>query len=188
MKTIVVAAPGESLTHEMIVEVSKHFPIIAVSSAFQRAPSAMALVAQDNKWWNAHPEALNLPCDKWSSNYIPEVSRIRPNEFVRSATNSGLAAIYVAITEYEAERILLLGFDMKGEHFFGRYDQPELSNTTVARFNDFRAQFATFARAFRDRAQVFNCTPDSALDVFEKRELDEFLPQQISELMAEQPA
>jgi hypothetical protein len=69
----------------------------------------------------------------------------------------------------DASRIVLLGFDMHGSHFFGAHP-PELSTTTPRRFKDHLKQF----EAWRG-CPVVNCTPGSALTRFPMGKLHEVL-------------
>lgn len=176
LETVAILAPGESMTEALALAVAETYPCIAVTETYKLIPTPLAIVAQDSRWWQARPHALASPCDKWSSNYLHGISRIRPNAYVYSGTNSGLAALYVAVTEYRAKRILLFGFDMSGSHFFGRYEAP-LQNADAARYERFRGQFETYASAVKDRCEILNCTPGSALDCFPLREdISAFIP------------
>lgn len=67
--------------------------------------------------------------------------------------------MYVA-RDYGAKKIILLGFDMHGTHYFGRHPEG-LKNTTEIRFKQHMFQFRLFSGA-----EVINCTPDSALKRF----------------------
>ncbi len=81
------------------------------------------------------------------------------NEFP-AGSNSGYQGMRAARL-LGAKRILLLGFDMRGAHFFGKHPAP-LRNTTPQRFRIHVAQF----KRWRGGCEVLNCTAGSALTQF----------------------
>src|SRR5688572_19877453 len=108
-----------------------HLPTVVVSDAFRLRPDAVALASQDVKWWDAHPEARQFAGRKFSANRIKGVERLE-SPMVRSGMNSGLLGLEVA-RMLGADRVLLLGFDMHGTHYFGKHPAP-LNETTKIRF------------------------------------------------------
>jgi len=69
-----------------------------------------------------------------------------------------------------ASRILLLGFDMHGTHYFGRHVSP-LHNTSAGGFKRHIGQF----QLWRGGCDVVNCTPGSALTQFAFGRLEDFV-------------
>jgi hypothetical protein len=69
--------------------------------------------------------------------------------------NSGVLALECA-KRFGATRILLLGYDMRGSHFFGPYANG-LRNTTERKRTDHLRQYAKWGRANPD-IEVINCT------------------------------
>jgi hypothetical protein len=186
MQAIVVAT-GASLTKEQVSSVQRWRlccgsgccgdatrsegegrVVVAVSDAYKRAPFADALVSQDPAWWKQYPEAMEFPGRKFSTNEIPGVERVTNSGAITTGTNSGLLACFVAQREFGATRILLLGIDLHGSHYFGAHPTP-LKNTTDARFKVFHRQFAQWSHR---GVEVVNCAPGSALDCFPRGELD----------------
>ena len=98
------------------------------------------------------------------------VERVKVPGYV--SVNSGVLGLEVARLK-GASRILLLGFDMHGTHFFGPYTNG-LSNTSEAKRRMHLAQYARWAKRNRD-IEVFNCTPGSALQCFPTARLDDCL-------------
>lgn len=173
MTTWAVIATGESLkpAPELVVAKVKHLPCVAVCNAFAIAPWARDLVATDPDWWKVHPEAKAFAGEKWSCNEVSGVGRIRaPGIFTN--TNSGLLGLHQAVVR-GATLILLLGVDMKGTHYFGRYTNGR-PNTEPERFAFFINQFSDYASRMGG-CEVINCNPDSALNVWPKMTLDEAL-------------
>ncbi len=69
--------------------------------------------------------------------------------------------------------IILIGFDMRGTHFFGEHERP---------LKQMRKSFDGWIKQFRDAAdmlppglRIINATPKSALDCFERMTLAEAL-------------
>ena len=177
MTTWAVVATGESLKPDPAAAVArvKHLSCVAVGNAFALAPWARAMVACDLTWWQKHPEAKVFPGEKWCANGSPPgVQRIPPFPGIFTNTNSGLLGLHCAVNRYQAKRVLLLGIDMKGTHYFGRYANG-CANTEPFRFGLFIRQFEDFAKRLPKDVEVVNCSVDSALEVFPKMRLEDAL-------------
>lgn len=152
---------------------------VAVNDAFRLAPWADMLYGADPVWWRHHaPDALKFAGLKATANDSCEfraVRCLRPSgaegfdpdpACIRTGGNSGYQAVHVAI-HAGAARIVLLGFDMRGDHYFGRHAEP-LSNTDAATYARWTERFD----ALNNRgADIVNCTPGSALTCFRRSEL-----------------
>jgi hypothetical protein len=160
--TIAILATGPSMSQAVADSVRGRCTVIAVSDAYRLAPWADVLVSSDRGWWRVHnPDFAGR---KLSG--VP-VDGIEQAPGHVSGSNSGLIAIRVAVS-MGATRILLLGFDMGGSHFFGEHPAP-LKNTTPQRFEVFKRQFADY----RPRGvEIINCTPGSALNCYPKMDLE----------------
>jgi hypothetical protein len=142
------------------------------------------LYARDASWWIHHSqEALKFPGLKVSSDAgvpYPAVLGLRESGktgfdddpgALRHGNNSGYQALHIA-AQAGAARVLLVGFDMHGTHFFGPHPSP-LRNTKPETFAEMIRNFATIAPELDARGvSVINCTPGSALDVFPKMSLE----------------
>lgn len=170
MTTWALLAPGPSASAEDAERVrAAGIPLGVIGNAFQLAPWADFLAATDSAWWRKHPEALSLPCDRYTMHEVRGVERVKVSGYV--SVNSGVLGLEVARSK-GASQILLLGFDMHGTHFFGKYTNG-LSNTTDQRRRMHLAQYARWAARNR-HIEVFNCTPGSALKCFPEAKLDDF--------------
>lgn len=169
--TVVLLAPGPSLTPEAVAKV-RGMVVGVVTSAFPLAPWADFLAANDGAFWRKFKGAKDFVGRKFSANHIDGIERVK-SPLVGSSTSSGVVALEVARTRYQAERILLLGFDNHGTHYFGPY-KDGLSNTPPARRLAHAKQFEQWGRAHKG-VTVLNCTPNSALECFPRKELDECL-------------
>jgi hypothetical protein len=120
------------------------------------------MVSHDAAWWRAHPE-VDFTGQRFTAH--PEgLHEFGAKEFKHPAGNSGTLGIEVAM-HLGATRVLLLGCDLKGTHYFGPHGAG-LKNTTLERFKVFHLQYAA-----RRHLPVINCSPDSELDCFPRGNL-----------------
>lgn len=168
MTTFAVLATGPSMSQTVAETVRGRCKVIAVSDAYRLAPWADALVSTDAKWWKHHADALKFAGEKWSAapSFVQQHEGIR-RFLADSHTNSGLLAMMVA-QGMGAKRILMLGFDLGGAHFFGAHPAP-LKNTTPDRFEAFKRQFQYFQPRGVD---IVNVTPGSALNCYRRSTLE----------------
>lgn len=170
MQTWVVIASGQSVNHSdveyvRLAKISGTIKgVIAVSNVgIDLAPWADALVSHDSRWWAHNLHSNMFQGRKFCRTYWPKCEIFIPNP--NNGCNSGLMGMQVAKDIFKADRIILLGFDMKGTHYFGPHPAG-LKNTTEKRFKEHIDQFRRFPKM-----DVVNCTPDSALEIFPKAEL-----------------
>lgn len=167
-----VLATGESITSEQVEYVRHHHElgqckVVAVSDAYLLAPWAECLVSNDSNWWRNHPSAMSFSGRKFCAAFFPGTEKIKTDAFGHGI-NSGLQGCRVA-QMLGATRILLLGFDMRGSHFFGKHPEP-LRNTTPQRFKIHIQQFRKWKGC-----PIVNCTPGSALVQFPFMDIREAL-------------
>lgn len=194
-ETAVILASGPSMTAELAASVRGRARAIAVNNqgiptenaagelvpAF--APWADVLYAADLHFWNhnraaalafagmkvtiqgAFPKLQHFehPAVHVLQNAGPHGFDDRPTH-LRTGRNSGYQAVHLA-AHFGATRILLLGFDMKGElgrqHWFG---EPKWRKQHQVPFSLFCREFAIGAPHFKARGvTIINCTPGSAL-------------------------
>jgi hypothetical protein len=177
--TVVVAAPGPSLTPEAADRV-KGFPTIVVNDAWRLLPRADVLFACDAAWWRYYRGVPGFEGERWSShgtgNDKQDVALAygincvrgrhgtvfsRKQGLLHYGSNSGFQAINLAI-QFGAAKIVLIGFDMRvvdGQaHFFGNHPKG-LRNADPRRFVTF---FVQAAKQLKD-VEIVNATPRSAL-------------------------
>jgi hypothetical protein len=176
----IVAAPGPSLTLE-VAEACRGDRVIAVNDAYRRLPFADVLYACDARWWGVHGHCAGFAGEKWSSHSrdnqkLKEADRygltlvtgcnrkgfsLDPDQ-IHYGGNSGFQAVNLAIL-FGAYRIVLIGCDMHGSHFFGPHPTP-LRNTS--RFDQYIQKFGDAAKMLPSHIKIVNATPDSALMCF----------------------
>ena len=167
MTTWALLAPGPSASAELAQRV-RHLPIGAVGSAFELAPDCRFIASTDAAWWRRYPEAMQRDCKRYAMHPMEGVEQVRILPL--GTVNSGVLALECAV-RLGATRILLLGFDMHGSHFFGDYTNG-LRNTQPHQRRQHMKQYDDWARLNR-KVAVLNCTPGSALQTFPTARLED---------------
>lgn len=138
-ETVICLATGPSLTQADCDAVRDRARVIAINDAHRIAPWADVLYSSDRRWWPFYqgvPSFTGLKygigsfdgaCNRFPS--CPDVQvlkntgdsglELQPTG-LKTYANSGGAAINLAV-HLGATRIVLLGYDMGGDHFFGRH-------------------------------------------------------------------
>jgi hypothetical protein len=188
--TIVCLATGPSLTRADVEYVhGKADAVIAVNDAYRWAPWADVLYACDQKWWRWHKGAPDFLGLKYTLQ--PEAAAFHRVQVLRqtgtdgldlnptglrTGKNSGYQAINLAV-HLGARRIVLLGYDMRGDktsgdHCFGRH--PDGSRPPFALcLPKFKTLVAPLAAA---GVEVINCTRVTALMAFPRQPLEAVFP------------
>jgi hypothetical protein len=184
----IVAAPGQSLT-PTVADACRGEHVIAVNDAYRLLPWADVLYACDGVWWEVRDGCPDFAGEKWSSHGLdPANDKIAVAEryqlslvagehrpgfsidpgVIHYGSNSGFQAVNFAYL-WGAEEVVLVGFDMHGEHFFGNHATP--LRTGDAPFALFIAAFEEAARMMPPGFRILNATPGSALTCFEMVDL-----------------
>lgn len=194
--TVVILASGPSLTVEQCAEVHAwrhdlHVPmrrVIAINTTFRRAPWADALYACDASWWRIYRDEVGAGFmgERWTQDIQARELGVRHVESQRApglgrrhgvihqGGNSGYQAINIAF-QAGARRIVLLGFDMHGTHWHGKYSNG-LPNTQPWLFKEWIKNFDVLARDLEtEGVEVVNCSPGSALHAFRTSPLEDAL-------------
>ena len=156
---IILLAPGPSMSQELAASFLGR-RVGVVGNCWELAPWAEFLVANDKAWWQAYPAAQQFEGRKFSANRIPGVEMV---DGMASIHNSGVLALEVA-ARLGARSIELHGYDMRGSHYFGPYENG-LTNTGEKRRERQLAQFQAWATS-HPGIRVINRTPHSALTCF----------------------
>lgn len=157
---VAVLCTGPSLTQADVDYCRGRCKVVAVSDAIYLAPWADALVSYDKGWWWAHKPDYQGP------KYHCHVEKIEGvTMFDHRPGNSGTLGVVVAAA-MKPEKILLLGADLKGTHFFGRHKKDGLRNTNPTQFKTMMRQFEALKNL-----PIVNCSRDSALTCFRNGDL-----------------
>ena len=183
-ETVVCAGTGPSLTKADLDACRGRARVIAVNDAYKLAPWADILYACDAKWWNWHKGAPDFQGRKYAMTDAaakwPGVELLRNKgkrglsleaDGICTGHNSSYQAINVAVLS-GASRIILIGVDMSGDHFFGSH--PDKSKPP---FKLALEAFPTLVEPLRDAGvEIFNCSRKTALTCFQRIPLEEALP------------
>jgi hypothetical protein len=163
-----VLASGPSMSQEIADAVRWKCKVVAVADCYRLAPWADALVAHDRNWWREYPDALHFAGRKFCGWECDGTELLSFDVRLGTGLNSGLQGARVAAM-LGASRILLLGFDMHGAHFFGEHPAA-LPKTTPSRMQEHIRQFDRWRGP-----ELVNCTAGSALTQFRMSTLEQEL-------------
>lgn len=161
--TFAIIATGESLTAQQVARV-RGLRCLVVSDAYVMAPWAEALVSGDRAWWRYHMP--DFEGRRFSSGAAEGTEKLP--EYIPTGTNSGVLAIKVA-RHLGAKRIILLGYDGHGSHFFGDHPADKrghfrLKNTSPDRRKVHAQQHQRQADDCKlSGVEIFNCSPGTVL-------------------------
>lgn len=159
-----VLASGQSMNQDVADSVRGKCKVIAVSDTWQLAPWADALVSADAGWWRHKAPQFDGP--KYTLGTFPDVEKLE----APMGTNSGLLGVMLAV-KLGATKVLLLGVDLHGTHFFGQHKAP-LRNPKPDRLEIFKRQFAEYRPK---GVQIFNCNEKSSLTCYPMARLGDHL-------------
>jgi hypothetical protein len=196
----IVAASGPSLTEDVVNKVRSarwfnSWRVICINDAYKRMPRVDILYAADERWWARHEGAKDFVGERWSCYEFAEygsreklsymetyglnlVNIADGNEFstdpafIRSGRtgHSGFQALNLALL-LGSPFIVMVGFDCRivdgMSHFFGDHPDGLRRNGPEA--------YAAFAKSYVPNSRIVNATPGSAIDVYQRVELDEAL-------------
>jgi hypothetical protein len=162
--------------------------MIVVNDAYRLAPWADHLHACDIQWWRWHHEeacqfagvktALEDPAAEYPGVNLLNNTGVEGYDerawCCRTGCNGGYQAVHIAM-HYGAKRILLLGMDHRvvgdKSHFFG--DHP---NNVRSEYAPWHFRWMTLLDPLEERGiEIINCTPGSALTVFPRGQLEDWL-------------
>lgn len=165
--------------------------VIAVNDTYKFAPDATVLYAADSKWWGWHKGcvaphlvgSVKFPAFVGQLKYAlsktpwyPEVQVLRrgPQSGLTldpTKVALGLNGVYQSINvavHLGATRVLLLGVDMRGGHFFGQHP-----DNSAPPFSMCLQRFATLVEPLQTAGvEVINCSRETALKVFPRMALE----------------
>jgi hypothetical protein len=108
---------------------------------------------------------------RWVKSEAAKGLSLKPG-IIHTGANSGYQALNLAV-QLGVSQIILLGYDMRMKagkrHFFGDHPGALNKNSNYRLFIE--RFYTTLADLKSQRVEVLNCTPGSALDCFERRDL-----------------
>lgn len=184
--TVACLGTGPSLCQQDVDFLRGKVRVIAVSNAWELAPWADVLYSCDPRWWKWAKGApkfsgmkLSLDPDRHRDTW-PGVQMLKSTggeglelapTGLRTGHNSGYQAINLAV-HFGAKRIVLLGYDMRGDHFFGPHPDGSKPN-----FHLCLSAFPTLVQPLKAAGvEIYNCTPSTAINAFPRATLAHVLP------------
>jgi hypothetical protein len=189
-RTVAVVASGPSLKGADLGAL-EGIPTIAVNDSWRLVPFAQVLYAADREWWEYHKGVPQFQGEKWTQHKGAKQWPARAAEMglrvIRSAPLPGLSCepslIHTgANSAYQvlnlavlagASRVLLLGCDMKGPHWFGKHPGKLHRPSPYSRFR--KAFEGVAPQLVQLGVEVINCSPISAIQAYPKMPLEEAL-------------
>lgn len=189
-QTVVIIAGGESVTAKDIRQIAiarleGRCRVLAVNDAvYLTAGIADWIHAADARWWGWHHHRLtdfggtkttvhSRTSLEWVTGCLQKTGKdgFDPNPSCVRGNNSGMQAICIAV-HAGANRLILVGFDLQGGHWFGRH--PD--GIDDARSTAMLPYFNSLARPLQERGiDVVNTSESSLLTCFPKQKLCEAL-------------
>lgn len=197
-----IVASGPSAKKANVAALKGRMRVIAIKEcALDLAPWADVAYGCDAAWWmhrRGLPQfmGLKLTFSKDVPTSFPDVRTIEIKEassshphdrkylnaiinddpgVVGSGHNSGFQALNLAV-QFGSRRILLIGFDMQGEHYYGRNNWFRGSNPDQFQFDRCIRAFAANSALLRNMGvEVVNASIESAITCFRKASVDQML-------------
>jgi hypothetical protein len=195
-KTVAIAAGGPSFTAAQaraigMARARSRIKVIAVNDSVYPCWFADIAYASDAPWWRHHGNLPGFEGRRVGLRHEDGPGRfVEPSEiafveasgvegydarpgFVRHGGNSGYAALHLA-AQLGAVRVILLGYDMHGEHWFGNHPDG-VRRATVDKSRWVRRFEALGAELRALGIEIANANPDSAIRCFPFEDVDKLL-------------
>jgi len=191
-RPIVLCATGPSLTEEVIKTIEEFkdkVVVFGINDSYKIIDFLDEFYACDTRWWKMHGKEFkekypNLSawtqCQSSAKEFNLQHIKGRHSKafsespgIIHFGKNSGFQALNIAYL-MGGSKFILTGYNMQKvgdkSHFFG--DHPASLNKNSP-YNDFVKNFSTIQLEIG--RMIVNCTPNSALNIFEKADLRETL-------------
>lgn len=185
MKTLTIMATGHSLTKDQVKYVHRSVTdVMVLNESFLICPWADYLFAGDTNWWSHYKElvkkrflgecyTISLPASKEYPypTYLEGINRensagglCKESGKVFNGGNSGHMALNLSY-HLGYERVVLLGFDLYGGHWFKPSFRPDILRK-ASPYEHFKTTLKDIVDDLeKENLLIYNCTPDSKLDV-----------------------
>lgn len=191
-KKAILIASGPSLTEEVIESIRPYkdnFIIFGCNDVYKVVDYLDVHYACDTKWWNVWGEDFkkrrpNLEswtqckpsAEKYNLNYTLGKHQNKlsiDSKYIHYGSNSGFQQLNLAFL-MGCCRFILVGYNMQAvknqSHYFGDHPKELDKKSPYPKFVD---AFLTIQPQIKNL--IINCTPDSALTMFEQKPLEEIL-------------
>ena len=187
-----IVASGPSAKKAGVAALKGRMRVIAIKKSVELAPFSDVVYGCDGPWWRSVQGlmtfgGLKLAYDRTVCGLeygirqieIPDPSsnELRFDQIgtVGAGGNSGFQALNLAL-QFGADRILLVGSDMNGEHWYGRNNWMQANNPDVHCYRRWIKALTDAAPKIAQRgASVINASASSELTCFPKMSIGEAL-------------
>lgn len=175
-KTVAVLASGPSLSNKQIQLVERSGLItVAVNTTWEKSRFCHVIFAGDFGWWKHNAHKIDISAERWSGNENTKKYGCRFHERrIKPVSNSGLLAVDWCLWR-GASLIILLGFDAStknGIHHHGPHEKT--ANPNAGRCLRWIEQARQLKNFHKDR-KIINCSAETEIDAFPKKNLTDVL-------------
>jgi hypothetical protein len=144
--------------------------VFVVNTTYQIASWADYLYANDKAWWNLHKEQV---ATEFKGECLAPMQLEGTTMVTKIVNNSGAATLFTA-SLMGAERIIMLGYDCKKTNGMAHWhgDHPKPLGNAVS-MDKWAALFLKVSAHIK--CQVINASRETALDMFERANLEDAL-------------
>ncbi len=147
---------------------------LAINNTWELAPWSDVIYGCDHRWWaKYHEQVKQTSAELWAyNNAAVQKFGLRKARLRSTGGNSGYQSIRLAITEFGAERIILLGYDMGATgdtHWHGEHPKGW---PTGRKYSQWIEHIRRLGKEFPD-VEIINCTRKTALNCFPQMPLEE---------------
>lgn len=154
-KPAFVLASGPSLGFDDYADVetikNTGLPCITVNNTWEKARFCDVIYAGDKRWWIDHAESIDIDAERWTCSK-PAATMYNGNyrdRKVKPGYNSGANAVEVAANVFNANPVILIGFDCSvkhGVHHHGMHKNKK-RNPDDSRCRMWKKQFKSLVSA-----------------------------------------
>lgn len=160
----IVIASGPSLGFDDYADVEivrqSGIKVIAVNSTWERVRFCDVLYAGDSSWWRHNVGKIDIDCERWTCSKPAATlygAKYRDRK-IKPGYNSGANAVELAANVFNANPVLMVGFDCSlrhGLHHHGKH--PKTTNPTHERLHIWQKQFKSLVRVCPN-TRLINCS------------------------------
>ncbi len=175
-----IVASGASAKVAGVALLKDRIHVVAIKKSVELCPWADVVYGCDEPWWTsedglpkfsglkltqAHAAAKKFNMPRIEVKNVDKILTGEPG-VVGSGGNSGFQALNLVV-QFGATGVLLVGFDMQGEHWYGRNTWQRSSNPIITNFNRWNRAFHDVADELkRMGVDVVNASATSTLKCF----------------------
>lgn len=189
---VAIIASGYSVKKQDVTQLAGRLPTLAIKKNIEIAPFADVVYGCDAPWWQSVKGLPNYSGLRLSYNFaacreFPDIKRIEIKDkksevllfdepaSVGSGGNSGFQALNIAL-QFGAAGVMLIGFDMMGDHWYGRNNWPSANNPTFEIFKRWVSAFnAAKSQTDAMGIEIVNTSAKSAITAFPKMSIEQAL-------------